>query len=961
VILSCSGIQFSSLQQAWTERTLSKLTLREKIAQMMVYYMRMEFLNEDSEQWQELISLIQTDGIGGIHLWSGEVGISLTMMNELQNMSKIPILFDADIESGLHARFSNGTELPPLMAIAATENPQFAYEAGKIAASESRAVGIHWNFSPVMDVNNNPENPIINTRSFGEDPTLVGEFGLQFMKGLQEHGMLATAKHFPGHGDTETDSHSALAMIPSDSSRLWSLELKPFQTVIDAGVDAVMVAHIHAPDYQPEANRPATLSPFWVTEILRKKMGFNGVVVTDAMNMGGIVGNYSDTYAVIQAIKAGCDFILQNNHFKETIDAVEDAVNKGILTEKRIDESVLRLLKLKEKIGLHRSRNLNIEYTRRELGNKEFSIVAQKIAQNAITCVKNNENILPLHLTPDDTLYIIDLYDYGYNHAQSFVTKQIIKAGINYKSYQIDESDSQQMLDVILSKVPSNGIVIINAFSNPKPWKNRIFLPDNETDFLKKLTEKTSRIILNSLGNPYLIGEFPEIPVFLCSYKDSELMQTALANALLGHAQISGKLPVTIPEIAIRGFGIQIPNVPLKIKQNQFNEGIVLQTVMPYEIEVNLESIKRLLIQSISEHAWPGGVLFAAKNGKLFIHEPFGHHTYSKEKQVRSSDIFDLASLTKVIATTASLMKLVETGKLSLDDKLVDLLPELKQYETESSHFKNDITIRHLLQHNSGFPAFKPIYKIDGGIDMKWESIYKIDPEFSPEKQLIYSDIGFIILGKLIERVSGQLLNEYVDDSVFSPLGMNTTLFNPLTEKLHRILPTEIDTEKNLIHGIVHDENARSLGGISGHAGLFSTGYDLAIFSQMMLNEGLYGWKRIFKTETVDLFTQTVYSFEDQNRSLGWNKPDGVCSGGIFLSDSSFGQTGFTGTSLWIDPEHDLFVILLTNAVHPKREMKNPNYFDWRQKIHSAVYESLGLVKINPNLTLRKRWEKEKN
>ena len=352
MFLSCAGFKIPFSQRSWSERTFTHLTLREKIAQMMVYYMRMEFLNEDSEQWQELTALIQTDGIGGIHLWSGEVGISLTMMNELQKMSKIPILFDADIESGLHARFPNGTELPPLMAIAATNNPDYAYESGKIAASEGRAVGIHWNFSPVTDVNNNPKNPIINTRSFGEDPDVVGEYAVQFMKGLQEHGMLATAKHFPGHGDTETDSHTSLAAIPSDSSRLWSLELKPFQTIIDAGVDAVMVAHIHAPDYQPEANLPATLSPFWVTEILREKMGFNGVVVTDAMNMGGIVSNYSDTFAVIQAIRAGCDYILQNNHFKETIDAVEDAVSRGILSEEQINNAALKILKIKEKAGL---------------------------------------------------------------------------------------------------------------------------------------------------------------------------------------------------------------------------------------------------------------------------------------------------------------------------------------------------------------------------------------------------------------------------------------------------------------------------------------------------------------------------------------------------------------------------------------------------------------------------------
>jgi beta-N-acetylhexosaminidase len=295
IILSgCAGTGKSTFQKPWAERILNKLTLREKIAQMMVYHMNMRFLNEENPKWKEITSLLQTDGIGGIHIWFGDAGTSLTLLNEIQRRSKLPILVDADIENGVNRRFPEGTDLPPLMAIAATGSSHFAYEAGKIAALESRALGIHWNFSPVTDVNNNPNNPIINTRSFGEDPDVVGEYAVQFMKGLQDNGMLATAKHFPGHGDTETDSHTSLATIPSDSTRLWSLELKPFQTVIDAGIDAVMVAHVHAPDLQPNANLPATLSPFWVTGVLRDKMGFKGVIVTDSMTMGGVTRNYSD-------------------------------------------------------------------------------------------------------------------------------------------------------------------------------------------------------------------------------------------------------------------------------------------------------------------------------------------------------------------------------------------------------------------------------------------------------------------------------------------------------------------------------------------------------------------------------------------------------------------------------------------------------------------------------------------
>ena len=959
MFLSCAGFKIPIAQKPWAERTLSHLTLREKIAQMMVYYMRMEFLNEDSEQWQELTALIQTDGIGGIHLWSGEVGISLTMMNELQRMSKIPILFDADIESGLYARFPNGTELPPLMAIAATNNPDYAYESGKIAASEGRAVGIHWNFSPVMDVNNNPSNPIINTRSFGEDPNSVGEFGIQFMKGLQEHGMLATAKHFPGHGDTETDSHSALAMIPSDSSRLWSLELKPFQTVIDAGVDAVMVAHIHAPDYQPEANRPATLSPFWITEILRGKMGFNGVVVTDAMNMGGIVGNYSDTFAVIQAIRAGCDYILQNNHFKETIDAVEDAVSRGVLSEEQINNAALKILKIKEKIGLHKQRSISMGETRRILGKTEFKKTANEIAAKSITLVKNDNSFLPLIIDENEEIVVIDMYDHPNDHHESTTTRELKRSGLRIRSLQVDESDSTMYYDSILKTIPNNVPIILNAFASPSAWKDRIFLPDHQMKFINDLNRKSNRVLLISFGNPYLLQGLPGTPAYICAWKGSDLMQHALVESLLGKNDFTGTLPITIPEIARRGFGIQLEQEVVRISRKQASPGTVIKHVMPYEINADIHELRSLLKKAVSDSAWPGAVLIAVKNGKIFFHDAVGYHTYGGKRTMRKSDIFDLASITKVVATTSTVMKMVEVGQLDLDEKVVTYLSDFKGKQPEYFQQKSKITIKHLLTHTAGLPPFKQYFLMDGEAKTRLDSVFNTEPVIGIAEETKYSDIGLIILGKVVEKVSGFLLDELVDSLVFKPLGMNTTFYNPPPVKLRRIVPTEIAEgyRTGLIHGEVHDENAYSLGGVTGHAGLFSTAEDLAVFSQMMLNGGIYGWKRIFKEKTIKLFTSKANVVEGSSRYLGWAQPGGFNPFGVYHGMNTFGHTGFTGTSMWIDPDNKMVVVLLTNAVHPKRNMKAPNYYDWGQRIHSAVYEAVGLKEKNPNLDWRKKWE----
>ena len=352
-------------------------------------------------------------------------------------------------------------------------------------------------------------------------------------------------------------------------------------------------------------------------------------------------------------------------------------------------------------------------------------------------------------------------------------------------------------------------------------------------------------------------------------------------------------------------------------------------------------------------------MLIAGKGGKIFLHDAVGYHTYDKKRATRKSDIFDLASITKVIATTSAVMKLVEQKKLSLDDKVVKYLPSFRGKQSKYYKHKNEITIKHLLTHTAGLPPFKQYFLMDTDYKVRIDSVFNTEPILQLEEETKYSDVGLITLGKLLEKVRGVSLDKMVDSLIFQSLGMNTTFYNPPSEIRHRIVPTEISEgyRTGLIHGEVHDENAHSIGGVAGHAGLFSTASDLAIFSQMMLNGGKYGWKRIFKEETVKLFTTRANVVEGSSRCLGWDSPDGKASGGVFLSDNSFGHTGYTGTSLWIDPENDMFVILLTNAVHPNRSYKDPKYFDWRQKIHSEVYKSVGIVEKNPNLKWRREWE----
>tara|TARA_A100001037_G_scaffold303973_1_gene339390 strand:- start:1069 stop:3993 length:2925 start_codon:yes stop_codon:yes gene_type:complete len=944
----------------WAESTLSQLSLREKIAQMMIFRMNMRFKDISEKKWDEIIQLIKTDGIGGIHLWSGDASSSLIYINEIQNKSRIPIILDADIEYGLNQRFPSGTDFPPMMAIAATGNPENAYLVGKIVAEESRAVGIQWNLSPVVDVNNNPANPIINTRSFGENAEIVERYAVPYMKGLQDNGMLATAKHFPGHGDTETDSHSSLAMIPSDSSRLWTVEIAPFQAMSDAGVDAIMVAHIHAPEFQKESDSPASLDSFWIQTILREKIGFKGVVITDGMGMGGIVKNYSDAFALVETIKAGSDVVIQNYDLKGSIDIIEQAVLRNEIPITRINSAALKMLKLKQKVGLHHTAILSSAHARKILNKEENKSIASQIASEAITCVKNNLDLIPLASDSNSHLFVMDIYDSKNNHSLSNVTKGLKKSGLNFKSIQIDESDTDEYLKTVIDNIPSNSRILLNVFVNQKAWKNEIYLSKKLTNFVRSLMNVSDDIILASLGTPYLIQDFPEIPVYLCAYKNNQVMQRALVKALIGKTRISGKLPVTIPGVAAIGDGKVIEKKKYTQKKNNYSSGKEIIQVMPSEIGVNTENLSKLLKESVDDKAWPGGVLLAAKDGNIFIKEAVGYHTYEKNRKTRTSDIFDIASITKVISTTSAIMKLVEEEKINLNDPVVKYLPEFKGKQSKYFKQKSKITIRNLLTHTSGLAPFKQFYLMESNVRVRLDSLYNIEPETGLEEKMIYSDIGIILLGKLVEKVSSVRLDLFVDSLIFDPMGMTSTFYNPKSDKKHRIVPTEVSElyREGLIHSEVHDENAHSLGGVAGHAGLFSTVRDLSRFSQMMLNKGLYGWTRIFRSETVELFTQRANIIKGNSRCLGWDSPEGEASGGVYLSDSSFGHTGFTGTSLWIDPENNIIVILLTNAVHPNRSAKNPKYYEWRQRIHSGVYETLGFNEKNPNLKLKSRWQK---
>ena len=968
-LLSCVSKTPAVESTAWARSTLKTLTLREKIGQMMVYSMRLDYYDADSPKWQEIDRILDTDGIGSLHVWGGDVLSAYAFVNEMQTRSKVPMFVQADLEYGIKARFKRGSEIPWPMAQGATGNPDLAYAAGKITAEEGRAIGINLALTPTVDVNNNPQNPIINTRAYGEDPDHVIAYATRFMDGLHDGGMLSTAKHFPGHGDTYSDSHTELARIPDDPERLWEIELRPFQALIDAGVDMVMIGHLDAGKFQMEPGVPSSLSPFWLQDILRDQMGFKGVIITDAMAMGGITRGYSDRYALIQTIKAGSDLIIQNYNYTASIDYVEAAVRDGQISESRIDESVLRILTLKSKLGLDKKKTLDLDRIQSVVGSESNLELADLIMQSALTLVKEGEqSFFPIRKSADESLYVIDIRDREKDRRITEVTAGLMDQFELLENFTIDNSLSEDEYSGILDKIPDSALVLVNVISQVKMNKNRVFLIQEQIDFIHALQEKTERLLVVGLGTPFLIQSFPDIPGYLCTYSNQIGMQRAVVQGLMGQISITGSLPVNIPGVAEIGHGINkiADPLPMKViepptwKRREIERNELLFHVAPEEVGSDPGKIMPHLQRALEEQAWPGGVLLAARNGKIFLHEYFGSHTYEDDRHTYRGDIFDLASVTKVIATTSAAMKLYEEGKLNLDTTVVSYLPEFTGPDSANTEMKKTVTVRHLLTHTAGLKPFKRFYRMEApDVESLLDSVFQSELDTVPGTNYAYSDIGLITLGKLIEAIAGTDLNTFTDSLIFKPLAMSQTGFLPEND-LDWIVPTEYsDLDSGLVHGYVHDENSHSLGGITGHAGLFSNAIDLARFAQMMLNKGTLGDTTIFQPATIDTFTSRANIIEDNSRCLGWDSPHNGSSGGVYLSPNSFGHTGFTGTSIWIDPDNQMFVILLTNAVHPLRKYKYPNYFDWRQRIHSSVYESLGFTEPTDSLEWRNRWVKE--
>jgi beta-N-acetylhexosaminidase len=963
---------YTAQDSSWVVQTLARLTLRQKAAQLVIPRIGGAFMPADGDAWVRAHDWVARQGVGGLIATIGPPLEAALKFNMLQQAADVPLLITADMEHGpgqllnggmvLPYGLDNGsaTRFPPAMAIGATGDERFAYELGRITALEARAVGVHMNFAPVVDVNNNPANPIINTRSYGADPRLVARMAAAHIRGLQEHGMLATAKHFPGHGDTGTDSHVDLPVITVDEARADSVELLPYRAAIEVGVAAIMSAHISFPALTGDS-LPATLNPRLMDGLLRQELGFNGLIVTDALDMGAIVKGYGNAVAPVMALEAGADLLLQvmPEDVALVIDAIVAAVRTGRLTEERIDHSVRKLLERKMHLGLHRERLVDLERIPYALGTRDHVAWADKAAEKSITLVRDRDGLLPIRARSVlSIVYAGDPNPFAGRTFQGALTDKV--PGL--VTAMLGPSSESRKLDAVRALARNADVVIFAPFIGVSAGKGELAIAEPVGALIKELSANRP-VVVTSFGNPYVLAQFPDVSTYVVAWGQWDAPQRAAARALTGQIPITGRLPIAIPPSHALGDGIKAdpvvsaaaPSSPLRPRNGTAASRMLVvapaEAGMDPRLDLRVDSIVRI---ALLEGAAPGAAVAVGRHGRLVHLEGYGRlDTREGFAAVTDSTIYDVASMTKIVATTTAAMILVDEGRLDLDAPVQQYLPEWS-----GSPAKEKVTVRNLLLHDAGLPPFIPLYQQVRGRDAYLRRIVDLPFDYEPGTKTVYSDFGPILLAFIIERITGQTLDVFTQDRVFAPLGMRDTGFNPLwwveptsgpavadgagdvlASLRARIAPSEMDTIWRFRHveGTVHDENAYAIGGVAGHAGLFSSARDLSVFAQMMLNGGVYDGHRVVREETVRAFTRRQSNAS--SRALGWDTPMERSSAGDYFPSSSFGHTGFTGTSIWIDPERDLFVILLTNRVNPTRE--NQRHAPLRRDVANAVQSAI--------------------
>jgi len=915
-------------RENWVDQSLLKLSNEEKVGQLIMPAFRAVYLHSKSEEMREIERQIHENHVGGFILFGGDVYEGAALIDKVQRVSKLPLLIASDFERGANFRLRNTVSFPWNMAIGASGSEHWAYLQGKVTGMESRALGVNWIFAPVLDINSNPANPVINIRSYGEDPELVAKLGAAFIRGAQEAGVMATAKHFPGHGDTTVDSHLALPVMNMDRQRLGTLELIPFKKAIQSGVWSVMTAHLAVPAIEPDLSVPATLSSRVLDGLLQKELGFSKLVVTDSLTMAGLAEGYWAGDAALRAFKAGVDVLLDSPNPDAVCQSLLHAVRSGEISLNRLDHSVRKVLEAKAWLGLHRKRRVDIQGINQVVNDPELQGQAQQMADASVTLVRDQAGVVPLDVRRVRSAHVVVVLSRDQGEETGVFEKELRERVDSVSLDRLSMSSAEQDLESALERARRAEVIVCAIFARVVTGTGTVGLPEKLVKWVEELSEVKRPQVTIALGTPYVIQGFPALPTYLCTFSNADVSQIAAVKALFGEIPLRGKLPVTLPGVAAIHSGEERERSRMTLRDPAPLESAALQGRLQGALDPLIEG-------QIGKRAFPGAAVAVGYRGNLVLQKAYGKLDYSaKASAVINDTLYDLASLTKVITATTLAMQLYEHGQLKLEH------PVSRYFPGFVGEGRGKITIRHLMTHTSGLPAHLPLYKDLKGKPAFVEKILQVPLESTPGTKAVYSDLGLILLGDIIEKLAARPLDQLATTHVFQPLGMTHTFFNPKPLWKKVIAPTEIDPWRGrLLRGEVHDENAFAMGGVSAHAGLFGSTGDLAIFCQMLLNGGVYDHRRIVRRSTLEKFTARQNFPEGSSRALGWDTPSNGSSAGGLISQTSFGHTGFTGTSVWIDPTRELFIILLTNRVHPTRE--NNAIREVRRLVADAVVKAV--------------------
>ncbi len=945
---------FANYKTEWADSVFNTLSEDERIGQL---FMVAAYPKQGKENRDFLTGIINKYKIGGLIMFQGGPVQQAKLTNYYQSISELPLMIAGDYEWGLSMRLDSVVRYPRQMLLGAVQNERLIYDMGAEIARQCKRIGIHINFAPVIDVNNNPDNPVINSRSFGEQKKNVAHKGAMYMFGMQDNRVLAVGKHFPGHGDTDVDSHKDLPVIKHSAHRIETLEMYPFKYLIEHGLGGVMMAHLHIPALDSTPHLASSISKPIVTGILKEQLDFRGLIFTDALGMKGVSKYFAPGETEVKALIAGVDVLLMPRDVPAAFKAIKKAISEGKLSQNDIDKRVKTILAAKQWFGLDDYKPVKIKNIYKDLNTDYAKLLKRKLIESAVTLAKNKDDIIPLQKL--DTLNIASLaIGSGSKSSFQYRLNDYAKAA----NFAINKASDNTKFNALIPKLSKYNLVIISIHGTTRrpPYFG---VTGSSVDFIEKLAKKT-KVVLVHFGNPYALRLFkhPEnLQAVIVGYNGWRETRDLAAQLIFGGIEADGKLPVSAGNYFKAGDGFTKERIRLKYSE-------------PAELKIKrekLKSVDSVILKSIRDGATPGATVMGIKDGVVFYYKSFGYHTYNKKIKTKNTDIYDLASLTKISASVPALMRLYEEGKFSLDAKISDYLPE-----TDTTN-KGDLIVRDILAHQARLKAWIPFYlKTYSDLDAQIldtaiystkkskkynlqvaENLYMahsyVDTMYArlyasklrKRKKYKYSDLGYYMFYKIIENLTGEKMEDYVAENFYNPLGAVTLGYRPLERfDKNRILPTEDDNHyrQQLLQGYVHDYGAAMTGGVNGHAGVFSNANDLAKLMQMYLQEGTYGGVQYFKPETIKLFTTQAFPENDNRRALGFDKPmrpEGGPTSQV-VSDASFGHSGFTGTYAWVDPEYNFVYIFLSNRVYPTIENKKLIRQNIRTKVQRLFYES---------------------